>query len=391
MASKRAGRRGNGEGSITEERQLPNGDKVFKWAIRVTLPTGERKRIKGTYEGRSITEAREQMWTAKRRHESGEVTAPSAQMTVSDLIDEWMRRERQQAGLSPRTLQIQNELIAGHIRPRMGTWKVAVLTPTLIEEFHIRLKDETTLERSRTQIHTVLRQALNYAVRRKYISINPAASITVPQRQERRRRAARTVSAWTPEQAGVLERAALADGTPLGIAIAFALRTGLRRGELFGLRWQDVDLEAGTLRIEQVLATYGPRSRTLTEPKNEASRRTIPLTAGVVELLHRLRALQEEKRKPDQPEPVFVFTTRKGEMQHPNSMNRKLKQLCERLKIPVLPVHALRHTMVSVAAHQGHPIKQVSAYIGHKNTLVTEAVYWHQWPEHQATIELNLE
>ncbi|WP_291432212.1 site-specific integrase [Deinococcus sp.] len=342
--TKPQGRRGNGEGSIREVRQLPTGEKVYSWAIRVTLRSGEHRRIKGTYQGRSITEAREQMWAAKRTHEGMDAPARAAQLTYADLLDEWMRRKREQEGLSPRTLQIQRELIENHVKPRLGSWKLTALDTTALNDFHINLKDSSTLERSRYQIHTVLRLSLGYALEAKYITSNPALNVTVPKRQEKRK-ATRKVSAWTPEQARQLEQAALGSDDMLGFAIAFALRTGLRRGELFGLRWQDVDLKAGTLRVEQALATYGTKSRTLTEPKNESSRRTVHLSPKAQEILGRVLDLQAQRQQPGQPDPTYVFTTRKGEMQHPNSLNRKVKKLCDDLGIPALSVHALRHTI----------------------------------------------
>lgn len=388
--TKTQGRRGNGEGSIKEVRQLPTGEKVYSWAIRVKLRSGEHKRIKGTYQGRSIAEAREQMWAAKRLHEGADAPARAAQLTLADLLDEWMKRKREQEGLSPRTLQIQRELIENHLKPRLGAWKVTALTLTALTDFHISLKDTTTLERSRYQIQTILRLALSYALKENYVTSNPALDVSMPKREERRK-AVRKVSAWTPEQAKQLEQAALNGDDMLGFALAFTLRTGLRRGELFGLRWQDVDLDAGTLRVEQALATYGAKSRTLTLPKNESSRRTINLSPKAQEILGRVRALQVRQQREGQPAPTYVFTTRKGEMQHPNSLNRKVKKLCAELGIPVLSVHALRHTMVSVAALQGHSIRQISKQLGHKNTVVTQAVYLHSWPELEKPIELDLE
>ena len=249
----------------------------------------------------------------------------------------------------------------------------------------------TALERGRSQIKVLLNQAMTYAVRRGYLPTNPTLSVALPQRRERRKQAAQKVMALTPAQAGQLVRAALERGDMLDLALVFTLLTGLRRGEVFGLRWTDINLEERTLRVEQVLATHGERSRTLTEPKNAASRRTIPISATMVDLLGRVRALQAAQGSEGQPAPEYVFTTRDGAMQHPNSLNRRLKVLRERLDLPPVTVHGLRHTMVSVAASQGWPIKQISAYIGHKNTLVTQAVYWHHFPEEQKAIELKLE
>ena len=380
-------KRGNGEGSVTELRKLSHGEAVYRWLIWATLPTGERKRLSGTHTGRGIQEARKVMQDAKREAEKGEPASVGTTLTMTALMQEWIA-DRQHAGVSARTQSLQADLIRLHILPRMGKWKVAALTPKLLVQFHRELLEETTLGRTRQQVHHLLRQALGYAVREGHLSHNPIREVKLPRRHEQREELAKAqIKAWTPEQAKVLIGAALAAGDPLSTSIAFALRTGMRRGEIFGLRWENVDLEAGSLKVQQVLATHGKLSRCITHPKTRTSRRTIQLGRSAREVLEHVRQLQERQGRPLSG---YVFTTRKGEMQHPNNANRTLKRLLKKLKLPLLPYHSLRHTFVSVAAHQGVSPKALSVYIGHSDSVVTQQIYLHLWPEHQEAIEIEL-
>lgn len=383
MTRKKEGRRGNGEGSCQKLRTLANGESVYEWAIRVTLPSGESKRLKGRVQCRSIEEARKSMWAAKADAEAGRHISEK-ELLMADLLEEWMR-ERRTSGVSPRTLELQADLIRLHIRPRMGKWKVAALTPGLIDGYHRQLLAGTKLERTRHQIHVVLRQALGYAVRKGYVHSNPTRETQVPRRAERRSQT--KVKTWTPEDAGKLLQAALAERTMHGYAIALGLRTGMRIGEVYGLRWQHVDLDQGVLRVEEVLSTNGPGSRRITHPKTNKSRRRIPLAPAVVELLREVKALQAERGHEGAD---YVFTTRQGEMQHPGNGNRVLKRLAQRLGIPTYSFHALRHGFISLAARQGVSLEEVAVYVGHSDSGLTRRVYLHFWPEHQKPIDVAL-
>lgn len=372
-----------GEGSISKVRTLKDGNSVFAWAIWVQLPTGERKRLKGTITCRRIDEARREMQEAKAEAEKG-TAIRARELKMSELLDEWAQM-RTTAGVSARTQQLQNDLIRLHIRPRMGKWKVAAIVPQFIEDFHADLLRETQLERTREQIHVLLKQVFSYAVRRQYLASNPTREVKVPKRRERREKG--EVKTWTPEQARKLLEAAISENSPHGYAIALSLQTGLRIGEVFGLRWRDIDFETKKLRVEQVLSTHGPKSRSITHPKTDKSKRDIPLSDRVIELLRLVQVWQDRQGHPDAE---YVFTTRKGEMQHPGNANRKLKQLCKGLGIPAYSFHALRHGFVSLAALQGYSIEEVAAYVGHADSSLTRRVYLHLWPEHRKAIDLAI-
>lgn len=374
-------KRQHGEGSVTKLRTLENGNSIYEWAIRVVLPTGERRRLKGRTECRRQEDARQAMYDAKANAMKGTATRLKT-LKVTELLDEWLAM-RETCGNSPRTYELQAALIRLHIRPRMGRWKVAAVTADAIEDFHANLLRETQLERTREQVHVILKMVFSYAVRRQYLSVNPTREVKVPRRQERREQ--RRVKTWTPEQASLLLDAAMQEGSALGYAVALGLRTGMRIGEVFGLRWVDVDLDRRQLRVEQVLSTHGPKSRSITHPKTDKSRRTIPLSDKVIELLHLVRDLQ---RRQGHPDAEYVFTTRKGEMQHPGNANRFLKLRAERLNIPAYSFHALRHGFVSLAAHQGYSIEEVAVYVGHADSNLTRRTYLHFWPEHRKAIDL---
>ncbi|MBC7293603.1 MAG: site-specific integrase [Thermoleophilia bacterium] len=160
----------------------------------------------------------------------------------------------------------------------------------------------------------------------------------------------------------------------LGPTILTLLWTGLRRGELLGLTWRDVDLENNTLRVrENLVRTRSGLKRQ--KPKSETSQRVVPLPRLVAEILrrHKERMEQEGNYRPDGP----VFCTSKGTEIHPRNLNRKFEQLRKRAGLEGVSPHILRHTFATRLLELGQDLKVVQELLGHSQISVTADTYAH--------------
>jgi integrase len=216
--------------------------------------------------------------------------------------------------------------------------------------------------------------ALNDGVRLGVIARN-VALLTDPPRQSATER-----EPFTAEEARAL--LAAAEGDRLAALYRLALTLGLRRGELLGLRWQDLDLDAPTLRVTRSLQRIGG-AIVLKEPKTKRSRRTLSLPASAVAALRAHRDRQAWERKAAGGrwiESGMVFTTPIGTATDPDNLNKAYKALLARPGLRDQRFHDLRHTAATLMLRDGLPVHEVSAVLGHSQTSTTLNVYSHVLP-----------
>jgi integrase len=193
-----------------------------------------------------------------------------------------------------------------------------------------------------TQAAAILKRALRDAVRWERLVRNPADAVDSPRRQLRPE-----LPVWDAETLSEFLAQAQADDDRLAPLWEFMASTGVRRGEALGLRWSDVDLDAGVAAIVRTLVTVG-HTPTVSEPKTAAGRRPVRLDAHTVTVLWAHRHHQLEERalvglgRP--PADALVFCDAHGEALHPDRVSREFQRRCDRWGLPRLPVHGLRHT-----------------------------------------------
>jgi integrase len=170
------------------------------------------------------------------------------------------------------------------------------------------------------------------------------------------------------------------EGHTLFPMVSLALATGLRRGELLGLQWGDIDLDAGTLRVERSLEETKEGLR-LKSPKTKSERRNIALPSGSVDMLRALKVQQMEIRlalglgKPDAE--TLVFSDIEGRLLKPHTISRAWRRVVAAKKLPAVTFHALRHTHASMLINAGVDILTISRRLGHSKASVTLDVYGH--------------
>lgn len=224
-------------------------------------------------------------------------------------------------------------------------------------------------------IHTTLHRALKQAVRWGLVPRNAAAAVDPPRVVTPEMRPLSSAQART--------LLATAKGNRLQALFVLAVTTGMRQGELLGLGWEDVDLEARSVRVRRTLtlAKGGPR---LTEPKTKGSRRSIRLTSGAVEALVRHRVRQDSEGAAAGGKWNawgFVFCTRRGTpIRRDNLHDKHWKPLLRRAGLPDIRFHDLRHTCATLLLTMSVHPKIVSEMLGHSSIAITLDTYSHVIP-----------
>jgi integrase len=213
-------------------------------------------------------------------------------------------------------------------------------------------------------IHRTLSQALAHAVKTGVLFKNPAEQVKPP------RPPRREVALLSKAEVAALLHAA--ESTPLYLPVLVGVTTGMRRGEILGLRWSDIDLKRATLTVNQSLERLAGKT-TLKPPKTSGSRRTITLPALTVEALKAHRAAQATERWLGKPELVFAHAD--GSAFDPDSMTKAFDRLVEAAGVRRITFHGLRHTHISHQLMDGVHVKIVSERAGHANVSITLSVY----------------
>jgi integrase len=302
------------------------------------------------------------------------VVVESRRVSLGTYLDEWLEKAAR-GRLRPRTLDDYKEKLNRYVRPRLGALRLDRVTPLEIQGLVTELEGQGLSPATIRYAHAILSGALRQAVRWRLLAVNPASAVDLP------RLKAREMQALGPDEAGRL-RKALA-GTRFEALFLVLLGTGLRPGEAFALRWEDVDLEAARVTVQRTLPKRRQRDPvTFEEPKTARSRRQVPLPPTLVAALRRHRARQAEERLAvgdAYAELGLVFATELGEPVNPrNVIRRHFKPAVKRAKLPkTLRLYDLRHSFASLAMAAGAHVKTVSDRLGHASTRMTLDVYSH--------------
>jgi integrase len=303
--------------------------------------------------------------------------------SVATYMQRWLEVRR--PNLKATTHESYRQLIASHITPKIGGLRLADLNAETLNRFYSQLLTDGRLNggggalstRTVRYIHTVVRAALKDAVRWKAVSQNVADYSDPPPS-----RSAREMQVW---DAATL-RAFLAyvrDDRHYALWL-LAATTGMRRGELAGLRWRDVDLDRAYLAVTQSVVLVGAEVK-ISTPKTTKSRRAIALDEATVEALRAHRQRQIETRLSVEAEEFdfasdIVFPGMDGGPIRPEIIGDAFRRLTKEAGLPVIRLHDLRHTYASIALALGVNPKVVSERLGHSDVRITLSVYSHLLP-----------
>ena len=270
-------------------------------------------------------------------------------------------------------------LVTNHIKPSLGRIKLKNANALHLQGLYRNRLDSGLSPSTVQKIHHVLHKAFTQAVKWSFIPRNPADSAKPPTPTPKE------MHPLSVNQARKLLDTANEAGERLEALYVLAIHTGMRRGELLGLKWEDVDLSGSTIRVRRTLTrTENGKRLALGEPKTKKSRRTVRLTQRAVDALKRHRARQaEEKLKVGglYQDQGLVFAGEGGGLINPSNLRqRSFIPLLERAGLPRLTFHDLRHTCASLLFQKNVHPKFVQELLGHSSVAITLDTYSHMLP-----------
>jgi integrase len=360
-------RRGNGEGTITRR-------KDGRWEARYTVVTAKGPKRKVLY-GKTRADVSAKLTKAMADRDVG-LVFDAAGSTVGDYLDRWLS-DAVKGTVRESTYSRDKYLVTNHIKPALGRLKLKHLNALHLQGLYRERLDSGLSGSTVQKIHHVLHKGLRQAVRWNLIPRNPADDVKAPTPTSKE------MHPLSAEEARRLLDAA--QGDRFEALYVLAVHTGMRRGELLGLKWDDVDLENATVRVRRTLTRIdNGRRLALGPPKNKKSRRTVRLTERAVEALrsHLERQLEEIEALGDlYKDQGLVFTTEAGTLINPSNLRqRSLASLLKRAGLPQITFHDLRHTCASLLFQKNVHPKLVQELLGHASVAITLDTYSHMLP-----------
>ena len=339
-----------------------------------------RQRSKGGFASRR--EAETALRAVLTTMDSGNYVSPSSLSLGDYLVHRWLPSIKTTIRAS--THASYARIVRLHIVPRLGAVKLQALDPMMLNEFYAALlRDGRALGegglsvRTVRYVHAVLHRALRDAMRWQLLTRNVTEAADPPKEGTVARPMMRTWSAET-----LRSFLAACEGDRKHPAWLLLASTGMRRGEVLGLSWDDVDLETAQLAVRRTLVAVD-MDVAFSEPKTQRSRRVVALDATTVAALRSWRRRQAEDKLalgPAYDDRGFVFTRADGRPFDPNDFSREFDRRVKRLGLPRIRLHDLRHTWATLALQAGIHPKVVSERLGHSTIAITLDIYSHVTP-----------
>lgn len=366
-------RRGRGEGSIYQRK---DGLWVAQATVGINPKTGKPKRK--TFYGKTRREVADKLTKTLHKVQSGTYVEPTL-LTVEQWLNDWL--EGRKPHIEESSWVSYEVMVRCHINPTLGKVKLKDLRTRDIQKL-INEKLETGLSpRSVKYIHTTLNMALKQAIRERLIAYNPVEAVELPKQRKKE------METFSQAEVQAFLQTAWRESRHYA-AFHLEFLTGLRRGELLALKWEDIDFKKRTLTVREQLvrAKEGLIFKGL---KTAKSRRVMPLRGDILEVLkiHRDRqAREKENLKQTLGEDAFkeiyqendlLFCTELGKPLDPDNFVRHFKTLLKKAGLKDIRFHDLRHTFATLSLEAGVNPKALQEMLGHATFGMTMDTYGH--------------
>ena len=354
------------------------GSPKWRWEVNVAPPGAPRDRRWGT----EPTKAKAMAAVAKvqREADTGELVDRSRATLETFLFGTWL--PAMEPTLAPSTVLSYKNIMRARVIPTLGAVPIQSLTATQLNGLYARLLADgrskgggPLASRSVRYTHTVIRKALKDAAHWGLVARNVADLANPPKVIKTRK-----WTTWTPSEIRTFLRAVERDR--LSSLWELAVNTGMRRGELLGLRWDDVNLDSGTVAIRRALVVVGYEV-VVSQTKTDRAR-VIALDPGTVTILRDWRRAQLEERLAWGPAWIdsgYVHTKENGEPLHPDEISKRFNRLVVLADVPRIRFHDVRHTWATTALAAGVHPKIVAERLGHGSIQITLDTYSHVMPQ----------
>jgi integrase len=395
MAAKTAARRTPGTGTM---RERPPG--CGRWQLRafagVDELTGKPRQVTKTFIG---TEAKARVALGRFVNEVTDGKFEPSTATVGEVLEKWL--DAATVSQRPRTLEENRRKIEHRICPVLGKVKLNRLTPALLDRVYREWLDEGLSPATVHKYHALLSAACRQAVKWGWLAFAPTERARPPKIERKE------IDVPSPDRLKALIRAAEKEDTVLATAVALAALTGARRGELVALRWSDIDLEAGSVRIARSLTVAGGEHH-VGPTKTHATRALALDPAAVAVLRHRWTEMEDLSERAESPlvdDPCVLSYNANGAIPaNPDTFTHRFRALCDAMEAPALKrlrkrvpkatkndlapkdrwpyrFHDLRHFSVTTLIAGGVDIRTVAERHGHARATMTLDRYAHALPE----------
>lgn len=369
-------------GSINKNKQTGKWDFIFNSGIDPM--TGKRKQIRrrGFESKRNALEEMTKLRAEVLENEFQDLT----KITYESYMEEWFQERKNT--LQKTTFEIHSIYYRNFIKPKLGQLKVQQIAPIQIQKFINELVNETSY--SEHTIHLIFRivsASLKKAKVLKLIKHNPADGITLPKIKKRE------MSIWSLKQVNqfISESININRLTRCYIGFLISIFTGMRQGEILGLRWKDVDFETQTIFVRQTLTQ---NAEIKSGAKNEASVRSIHIPSKLVDELrtHRKQIWEEKLLLGSNYHDLdLIICTKSGNPMIPRNFRKEFYNLTEKIGLPKIRFHDLRHTHATILIQQNVNVKLISERLGHADIETTLNTYSHTLPDMQKSVSDKLD
>lgn len=313
------------------------------------------------------------------QHEQGTFTEPS-KLLVSGYLPAWIKQRQALGKITRSTAENYTTIVNAYILPGLGGYRVQKITGSILQTFYAEfattpLKTTGRVPAPNTvqHVHRILSKAFKAARKARLVTVNPIEEVEAPSGQRARPKAL--------NEANAQRLMASLAGSWMEPVAALALSTGMRRGELCGLRWQDVDMPAGRLHVRGQLIKYNDGTVEWKTPKTESGLRSIAVSDEVMATLRRARAVAAEARMKagigGGLDVAWVFSRDGINPIDPDTLTHKFSDHCEAHGLPAFTFHGTRHTHLTALLRQVGEAgaKAVSKRAGHKKVTTTLEIY----------------
>lgn len=356
------------------------------WYVVVDLPRSiDGKRQQKWHSGfRNKRDADKAVTEILSRLDQGTYVVPTRQ-TLAEFLDEWLAATK--PTIRPSTYATYESLVRTQVNPHIGSVPLQTLNAGRLNAFYAELLASGRRDgkgglapRSVRYVHAILRKALQDAVRWNLLQRNVADAADPPRAEGGK------ATTWSAREVrAFLEHV---KGDRLYAAYVLACTTGMRRGEVVGLRWQDVDLDSGRVSVSQTLVVVGGYNVQVSEPKTARGRRSVALDRTTVAAIRSHKAAQLVERSvmgEAYADADLVFCREDGASLHPDLFSDAFWRHAKAAQLPRIRFHDLRHTHATLALAAGIHPKVVSERLGHASITITLDTYSHAIPAMQET------
>ena len=291
--------------------------------------------------------------------------------SLGEFMDDYINSREKDGDLSPTTIEGYRDDVKNRLKPYIGGIRVPDLSPRHIRQWFGQMQEKGLSAKSIQNVYRLLHCAYEYAIENDIVDKNPCKPKPPTVKKK-------SMEAYTEEE--IKDILAKAKDTNAYLMLIILFNTGLRRGELLGLRWSDIDLDKKTMFIQNNLVSADGKVYEK-DPKSESGKREIPLSDALVQVLKEARDKDIEAFGEKYASAGYVIHLPNGDPYKPDSISQKWKRFAKSNGIRYLKLHGIRHTVASQMIHKNVNCKTVQAIMGHADIKVTLDTYAHPYKE----------